>query len=409
MLSLGWPTKRAYLQRLFSSHDFAVEAEILDLDERPLGDAVLLDGEVQIIEDSGDGVRRTASVTLSDPAGALDFSTSAAWSGTSLWANRLLRLTHVLEVGGEDVRCVFFLGVPTSLSRDGAEVDVSLSDKAALANRGAPPLTVAAGKNAVEAIRQIMAERTGEFRFRFPTSTRRLSQDYAVGLEDEVSPMAVAREIARRELGMQLLYAADGALLLRPMPAAPSLTVPGVTAPLQSSVDFSAMRNWVQVTGKTADMVNKYGTTVRTMPRAVAQVDGDVLGSPESLKRRGVLRYLPLVIADDALTTVTQVKDRAEAELRAADRAESAQQFQIIPFFHGDADDLVRIGTDGANPTVRMNRATIPAGVGGDMTLGRNMRARRAPRVASSVRLWKWKKVVTGKGKSRSATWQAVS
>ena len=409
MLTLDWPSKGAYLDRLFGSHDFAIEAEILDLNEKPVKDAVLLDGEVQIVENSGDGVRRTASITLSDPEGALNFGTNATWSGTSLWVNRLLRITHVLEVDGEEVRCVCFVGVPTSMSRDGAEVDVTLADKAALANRGAPPLTIPRGMNAVGAIWKIMTERAGEFRFRMPTTTRRLSQSYAVGWADETSPFAVASEIARRELGMQLLYACDGALLLRPMPTSPSLTVPGVTAPLSSTVDFTKMLNWVQVTGKVADTVNKYNVTVRTMPRSVAQLEAANINSPSSLQRRGVPRYLPLVIEDSALTTAAQVKARAEAELLAAGRDDLGQEFQAIPFFHADADDLVRIAVAGANPVMRISRASIPLGTDGDMTLGRNTRARRAPRVASSTRLWKWKKVITGKGKNRRAYWQGVA
>lgn len=398
MLTLSWPSKQAYLDRLFSSHDFWVEVDVLDLNEKPVASATLLDGQVDIIAaGSGDpGVRRTASLTLIDDSNALDFGVASAWSGTSLWVNRLVRVTHVLKVAGREVPAVCFVGVPRTIARNGAEVDVQLADKAALANRGSRPYTVRKGMDAIGAVTAIMRDCTGEFRFRFPASTgRRLSKNYSVGWDDKTAPILVAAAIARRELGMQLLYAADGALLLRKAPATSSMTVPSVTAPPNASVDLSALVNWAQVTGKATEKRVSKTQQIKTQPQAIAQLVASDPSSPSSLARKGVPRYLPLIVSDDALTSTAAVKERATVELQRGGRAQVTQQYNAIPFFHADADDLVTLKVAGSDPVVRISQASIPIGVAADMTIGRNAWSRATPRVRSHVRLLKWRKLTT--------------
>lgn len=392
-----WPDadRSAYLTRLFGSHDFDVRVEVLNLDEKPIASATMLDGQVDIIAPDN-GIRRTASITLLDDSHALDFGVSAAWSGTSLWVNRLLRVTHVLTVDGSEASTVCFVGVPKSIARNGAEVDVNLADKAALANRGSKPYTVRKGMDAVAAVRAIMTNCTGEFRFRFPaTAGKRLSKNYSVGWDDKVSPFAVASAIARRELDMQLLYAADGALLMRKVPQSSSMRVPGVTAPPNASVDLSALINWAQVTGKATSKRTSKTQQIKTQPQAIAQLAAADPSSPSSLARRGVPRYLPLIVSDDSLTSLAAVKTRAVTELQRGGRAQVTQEYNTIPFFHADADDLVTLAVAGVDPVVRVSTGTIPLGVGGDMTIGRNVWSRTMPRVRSHVQLLKWRKITT--------------
>jgi len=387
-----WPTKDtdAYLARIFGSHDFWIEVEVLDLNEKPVASATLLDGQIDIIP-SDNGVRRTASVTLIDDENALDFGVAAAWSGTSLWVNRLLRITHHVTLAGADVATVCFVGPPKTMARNGAEVDVELADKAWLANRGSKPYTVRVGMDAVAAVRSIMTTCTGEFRFRFPSSTgRRLKASYSVGWDDTASPFAVAARIARVELGMQLLYAADGALLMRKLPTGSSMKVPSVTAPPNTSVDLSALVNWAQVTGKTTE--NQKGT-LKTKPQAIAQLVAADPSSPESLARKGVPRYLPLIVSDDGLASLADVKARATQELQDGGRGKVTQEYSCIPFFHADADDIITLNIAGPDPVVRISQATIPLGVTSDMTIGRNVWARKPPRVRSRVRLLKSRKI----------------
>lgn len=348
----------AYHTRLQSPHDFKIDGDVLNLNENLVGRVQVLDGQVNLA--SGQAIRRTATLTLSDPDGALDFSTSSTWSGTSLWADRLVRIRHTVEVPGYGpVTATPFIGVPSAMSRSGAEVQVELQDKSALAIRGARPYSVRKGANALAALRTILSYCTGEFRFRFPARhPRRCAIAYSVGMTDEASPWTVARRLASRELGMQLIYSCDGYATLRRTPTASVATFSGVTEQANSSVDFSTVSNRVTVRGATAKIVQ---TRQAAATHAL---------SPTRLARRGVPRYLPLLISESAYKKNTQAATRANAELAAALGVGEESGVSVIPMFHLDADDLVRVWADGSTVLVRLSNASIPLGVGGDMTIG---------------------------------------
>lgn len=404
--TLDWPSKNEYLGRLFGSHDFAVEVDILNFNEEIIGSARFLDGQVNL-QDSSSLIRRTCDLTLSDPDGALDFSTSSAWSGTSVYIDRMVRVRHVLAVGNEDVTAIPFIGPPATVSRSGAEVSITCEDKAALAMSGSLPYTVKEGALAVASIRAILADCVGEFRFRLPSSTKRLSKDYSVGLDDSASPMVVAAKIARAELGMQLLYSCDGYAMLRALPATSSLTVPGVTEPATSDVDYKATKNYVKVLGK-ATTKTSGKTTIKTQPVAIARIKASSNLSPEGLSRKGVPIYRPLVITEDAYTKQAQVEDRANAELNKVDQLASNTTFSCVPFFHADSDDLITVQVAGANQRVRLVTGTIPLGVGGDMTIGTHRWASKQPAHKSRVTTLRWKKFLTGTKKHRKTHWRPI-
>ena len=367
----GEPAK--YLDRLFGSHDFTVRVEVLDLNEKPQGIATLLDGQVNLHADAT--IRRTASLTISDPEGALDFANSSDWNPRALWADRMVRIRHTIEVPGVgQVTAIPFVGILSTIERSGAEVSVELQDKTALTVRGCPPLTVKRGMNAVDAIEKILRERTGEFRFRFPRARRRLSRPYSVGWEEEASPFLVCQRIARRELGMQLLWSADGYALLRKKPTKSTLMVPHVTGVPSSSADFTDMTNWVRARGhnqsKTKNKKGGGSVTTTAQPQAIARIKPGRTFSPEWLARKGVPRYWPTLIEDDAWKTMKRVKQEAARALAASDQLQDAPAVTCVPFFHGDADDLVTAQTPEGSLVVRLGDCSIPLGVGGDMTIG---------------------------------------
>lgn len=368
-LGLTDAQRKAYIARLFGSHDFSVEVQVLDMDEQPMGTAVLLDGQVNLHADAT--IRRTASLTISDPEGAFDFADASGWSPRAMWADRLLRVRHTID----DVTVTAFVGIPATIDRNGADVRIELQDKSALAARGCPPMTVHKGLNAVEAIERILRRRTGEFRFRFPKRKKRLSRAYSVGWDDESSPLAVCRQIARRELGMQLIWSADGYALLRNRPTRVALTIPHATGTASMSADFTSMVNWVRVRGhKKSKTRNKDGggtVTTTQRPVAIARIRKGRTFAPGRLARKGVPRYWPLLVDDDSLRKLDAVKQRARDELRDSDQLGDAPAITCVPFFHGDADDWVKVNVPQEGEVrVRLGDCSIPLGVGGDMTIG---------------------------------------
>lgn len=393
----------AYHARLRGSHDFQVFVDVLTLNEASTGTATFLDGQVNIL-DSG-LVRRSATLTLSDPAGALDFADGSAWSGTHVWVDRLVRIRHVINVPGYgDVTAIPFVGPPTAIARSGAEVQVECQDKAALATRGARPYTAAKGANAVAAIRNIMAICTGEFKFRMPSSTRRLSKAYSVGWSDDAAPMVVASTIASAELGMQLLYSTDGYLMLRPLPESSVADIGYVTDLANASVDFTTISNFVVVSGGLVS--KKVGkNTVVTRGTSTGTVPSGSPIDPSRIARNGVPRYLPLVIGEDAYKTTAQTAARARAETVKAARVVDDLTATVVPMFHLDADDVVTVHTSAtAARTMRLHSGSIPLGITGDMTIGfvAWVSKAAAPRVASHItRVVNHPKPKPAKGKKR--------
>lgn len=383
-LGLTERQRDAYHARLFGSHDYDIEVEVLTLNEVPTGSVRFLDGQVNL-QPRDSAVRRTATLTVSDPAGALDFNGTSAWSGGTVWVDRLIRVRHTIRVPelGRSITVTPFIGPPSAMSRSGAEVSIECQDKTALAIRGASPLTLPKGMNAVKAIRKVLADRTGEFRFRLGTAARRLSRNYVVGWDDTTSPWAVASAIAQRELGMQLLYSCDGYATLRKMPKAVSLVVPHVTELPASSVDFTGLANYVQVAGKQKSKTK--GNVTRTeQPIATAVVKSGNL-APAALARKGVARYLPLLVTSDEATQEAQVRARAADELDRAARLQDEPALTCVPFFHADSDDLLRFAVPGNDVDLRLESASIPLGPA-EMSVGAVRWVSRAPRRRVSTR-----------------------
>jgi hypothetical protein len=182
----------AYHEYLQSDHDYQVWVEILTLEEREVGEAVLLDGQVNYSTDSDDGPERTASVVLSDPEGALQFGTQYAEddSGT-IWVNRLVRLKHEVEVPGWGLfTTTCMVGLPTAASRQGGEVGLELGDKSLLMDHGVRPRTFKRGTNVRVAL-VALCRMTGEHHYRIPKTDKKLSKPYTVGMgEDSLTPWA---------------------------------------------------------------------------------------------------------------------------------------------------------------------------------------------------------------------------
>jgi hypothetical protein len=382
-------------------HDFETWAEVLTMSERPVGDVDLLDGQVNLNDD--DGPERTASLTLSDPEHALSFGANLARDdGGELWVNRLLRVRHRVEVPGlGPVVSTPFVGAPTAVGRQGAELSLELGDKSLLADHGTREKTYKKGWNAANSIRAILRDMTGERRLRIPNHRKKLSRPYTVGMADEdVTPWAVAKRIAGRELGWRLFYSADGYATAGPSRSSRGrFRVESMLALPDTQTSFTDFRNYARVnTKRTIDRKKKRDIYYWWTGTAALRSSHDL--SARGLARNGVERLLPIVVDDDDLKTRKQVGQRASSLLNANSDLGYDSGYEVVPVYHLDNGDyLVLPDGVGAVPWVE---GSIPLGTGGSMTVGTRRWVSRpvvvSRRAAQRKKLEKKKKKKKGKG-----------
>lgn len=370
----------AYMRTMLGSHNFTVRADVLTTSGKAIDSIreTFLDGQVNIQKDGP--VRRTATLTFFDPDRRLQFDSDSPFS-SSLFLDRMIRVRHSVNVPGVGwVSSTPFVGPVTTVSRDGDVVSVECQDKASLVARGRPPLTVKKGTNSVAAIRRIMTA-AGERQFRLPDANkRRLSKAYTVGWSDDASPWIVCEKIAKA-LNLRLSYSCDGYLTLRPLPAATAASIDGrhLTAPLQTQFDATLVINAVRVQGtikpkkKPKSKKSTEARPEKVASTAVARASHPL--SPARLGRNGAGRYLPLLVEGEEYPKQSDAQKQANALLADGLKASTAVvSASCLPLFHLDADDLIRIETDTTTVKIRLNEASIPLGVGGDMTIGTQKR-----------------------------------
>jgi hypothetical protein len=370
----------AYHEYLQSDHDYQVWVEILTLEEREVGEAVLLDGQVNYSTDSDDGPERTASVVLSDPEGALQFGTQYAEddSGT-IWVNRLVRLKHEVEVPGWGLfTTTCMVGLPTAASRQGGEVGLELGDKSLLMDHGVRPRTFKRGTNVRVAL-VALCRMTGEHHYRIPKTDKKLSKPYTVGMgEDSLTPWAAFKQIAGKEKGWRAYFSADGYATCEPTKSQrPLVVVQHVLSLPDSSTSFTDFINYVKATSR-RKIVNRKktkrdethdGRLIATVFTGVAALPRGHRLSEESLSRHGEPQTRPLLIEDDGLRNANEVSKAARDELEDGSKIESEDSLECMPFFHLDKGD--RLDFPMGIGVVKFDEASVPLGTGGNMSIGR--------------------------------------
>ena len=351
----------AYYARINGPHDFTVEVDVLNMNERVLGQVQFLDGQVNFQRQERDGtggVARTANLVCSDAADLLQVS---MWQGQS-FGDKLLRIRHVVEVPGYgEVTAQVGTFVISQPQGDSFELTLELQDKTALAIRGTKPYLVKKGRNAVDAWVSILRDTTGEAKFRVPTGVRRTLPDpLNVGWSDEASPWAVCKKIADL-LDMEQLYSNDGYATLRPRPTVPVWTFDtdvNVTDLPKGAYDWADAVNYVRVGG------GKKGSAP-----GVAEAPATHPNSPGNLARNGVRRYLPF-ISDKGYKRYADRNAAASRILARELPMNNDMSWPVIPVFHLDPGDPVRLVTPDGTTTLPLQECSIPLGVGGDMTVG---------------------------------------
>lgn len=383
-LGLNRRELRLYHEALMQPHDFTPDVDVLDMEEKHLGSIKairsnrdgmgFLDGQVNI--QRAGVVKRTATFTFYDPDHGLHLDQESPFAG-AVFADRMIRYRHTIYVPGVgDVTATPFVGPVVRASREGDVLTVECQDKTLLAMEGVPHKTVKKGRLAVDAIEEIMADCTGETRFRMPKDARaRLSRSYSMGWKAEASPWRVCQRIAA-QINMQLVYSCDGALLLRRKPRNPLLIIgedAGLTDAPKSTYDVTTIRNIVRVTG---EQNKKKHVNIAAVARPKARHPH----SPQSLGRNDVARYLPEIIDDRSIRKHSKAKKRAEDTL--ADRLPMGvtASFPGVPFFHLDYGDPIRVRSDWGSVTVPFIEGSIPLGLGGDAEYGAQKRVSKPAR-----------------------------
>lgn len=382
---------KAYHQRIVSSHDYDLDVDVLRMDESVQGPAQLVDGQINIL--TAADIRRTATFTFIDPDHALDLDADSILQG-AVFADRMIRVRHTVDVPGfGDVTCTPIVGPINKVNRNGATVNVEIQDKAGLALFGCPPLTVRKGMNAIEAVRTIMSQRTGEAHFRLPANTRfRLNRHYSVGWQDVTSPWAICNQIMHA-CGLQLLYSCDGYLTARPRSSHPvfEFGAANLTSSVAGDNDFTGVVNYARTTA--GDKIVK-----------TAQAPADHPLSPARLGRNGVPRYLSSLANLSAphepnrptgtgkhrkvskvrldkyaiaMEKYAKLEKSVSAQAQAASDSRLAAglpmnqdlTWSAIPVFHLDVDDPIRLTTPDGSTVLPFSQGSIPL-VTGDMSGG---------------------------------------
>lgn len=390
-LGITAPQRVQYEERLRENHAFAVNLDVLHLDEKPKGKltGTFSDGQINL-QRAPRGVSRSLTLTAYDPEHLLHLDATNPFEG-AVFFDRMVRVRHVVEMPYGNVGAVGFCGPMTKIGRDGDILTIECQDKAVLAMEGRPPMKRPKGYNAVRAIKDFMGA-TGEKRFRFVVPKRkrgrRLPESFAISWTR--SPWAVCQQIAKDVLNMQLVYAADGALLLRDFPGPGTIHLTHRYVDLVGGVriDYSAedVRNHVRVTGE-IPVAKKAPPKAKPKPfteTATAKAKHPM--SPPKLGRNGHPRYLPLVIKDTGIHKHTTAARRAREELARALPVTVVSSWQALPYFHLDTADRIKVVSDRGEFATPLLEASIPLGLGGDANYGRQIKVSKPRRSGSRTR-----------------------
>jgi hypothetical protein len=211
---------------------------------------------------------------------------------------------------------------------------------------------------------------------RIPSSKRKLSRAYAVGMgENSLTPWQAFKRIALQEANWRAYYDGLGWAVAEPVSEAKTpVKVHSLLALPSASASLTDFSNYARVTSHRTP-TNKKSTKKIDESRvhytydSIVQLKSDNELSEESLKRNGVGRTLPLVVVNDDLKTLRDTLTQATNMLTSDSGLDSNQSYEIIPLFHLEPFDFVNL-PEGVGDVRLADGASIPYGTGGNMTIG---------------------------------------
>lgn len=377
-------TDLAAVVRCFGQpHRIRRSLQLLDLDHQPIEDVTsfFLEGQVNVNSGQGDGVSRSATISLYDPTHAVGLDVANVGEGT-VSPRYLLQAYRGMFVDTLDrwvdiPAGVFWFNSP---SRSGDILNIEGQGKEALARYGVVrQIAFTASANKMTVIRQIL-ESIGETRFRLESTTATMGKAWT--LTYDTSPWAACQSIAAG-MGRQLFYDAEGYVVCR--------------TPSSSAVytfrqgNGGTVRNADPSFGYSSDSAYNYVLASGATPQGqnVPIRRGAVVASthPMYLTRNGTFVPLRYDISNDKLTTTTQVSDLAKSTLASVVLDTQTGGWDSSPVWHLDEGDVVHVtdaiddaGTGASyGVNVRMTSWSFPLTLG-TQSNGANRRVTRTSR-----------------------------
>ena len=364
--------QRSYITSLMEPHRIQVRAYVLDLNHRTVDTITntLSDGQVDV-----EGLTRSASLTLLDPALALPFDSADPDTG-SLYMDRMIRIWY----GVYSERLPKWVWVPlitgpiTAFSRDGAYANITLSDKSSLHSRSAwRTIAYKKGTRKSEVLRSLLRDVGGETHLDLNHTTAKTSGP--VTLTSQTNLWEFATSCARWWGAQSLAYDGMGTCRLLTLNANSVFTFWKGDADHRGTLKTNPkityggeeVVNIVRVTGGTPKGAKK------PLTYQIAAPNGHPL-SPYRLGMGGKPRYLGKEIEDTNLTKMADVQALAKRELSEGLINSTQMDFETLPVPCLEPWDVVTVLTDRYTARQRMHKYSIPLKADGAMTVGRTGR-----------------------------------
>lgn len=340
----------AYRAALATHCQVAWRIQQLDLNHRLVSsiDTMHLDGQINMIDASSNGITKSIQATFLDPEHLLRIDGPSPKEGVG-GMDRLIKVESLVHSEAEDrwIKApagVFWPGGGDELSRDGDTISLAAAAKESLHLRFVPAGHIEEGENWVRAVKRLLML-GGETRFRFPSGLRgNLGADnHYGGANEDRMPWKVATKIADQR-DYQLYYDLEGYACLRKLPTTP------VWELVEQGPDANTLTR-VKTTTSLRDARNRVvirGTKGSRVATGVAVSAASHPQSAQSLAINGRLLYNTLYEDAPDLRTKAECVRRAKSRLAQLESQQTRVETTTLPFWHAEPYDMWKLRPVGA-------------------------------------------------------------